>query len=145
MTKPTGINLASFSTQTACDKGFELELRQPVTNAPTGVFITVLGKDSKVFKDHIRAKGNERLRRDLMSRNRGKEAEALTMERLEAETIELLVACTTGWRTADGSPLTMGEAVMEFNEANCRLVYAETWIRDQVDEAIGDLGNFLPS
>jgi len=145
MSKSAPIDLADFSTTTACDKGFELELRHPATKAPLGVFLTVLGKDSKTFKDHIRSKTNERLRKDMMARNRGKDAEPSTVEQIERETIELLSICTLGWRTGDAPTITMGGKVLEFSEANARLVYAEEWIRNQADEAIGDLGNFLPS
>lgn len=139
-----GFDLAAIDTATASDKGFELELRHPVTNAATGVFITVLGKDSKVFKDYVRAKANERLRKDMMTRNRGKDNDPPTVEQLERDTIDLLTACTLSWRDGDAASITLGGKALEFNEANVRTVYAITPIRDQVDEAIGDMGNFLP-
>jgi hypothetical protein len=133
------IDLASLSTSAACDKGYELELTHPVTHDALGVFITVLGKDSSAFKQFIRTKANERIRRDLANQRRGKEADAPTVEQAERDAVELLVACTTGWRNVE-----FGGVKLEFTPENAAKLYQEGWIRAQVDEAVGDLGNFMP-
>jgi hypothetical protein len=138
MTKAKAIDLRSLDTAAACDKGFELELVHPITKAPLGQFISVVGKDSAAFRDHVRRSANDRLRKQAMMQRRGKDADVPTVEQIEAEAVDLLVACTTGFRDVDyGGPF-------EFNEANAKKLYTEqAWVRAQVDEAIGDLENFM--
>lgn len=142
MSKTESIDLASLSAREACDKAFEFELRHPVSNKPIGVFISVLGTESETFQAHARRKANERLRRQFAVQRKGAE-EVPTVEQAEKESIELLVACTTGWRTGDEPTVMHGGKALEFNEDNARFLYAERWIRAQVDEAVGDLGNFM--
>lgn len=143
MTK-NGIDLASFDTKAACEKGFELELRNPFNSEPLGVFISVVGTESEMFQGHVRRKADEKLKSQVMRRNRPEEAP--TVAQIERDSIALLAACTTGWRTVENGEskptITHGGKPLEFNEANAKFLYANKWIREQVDDAIGDLGNF---
>ena len=142
------IDLADMDTGAASDKGAEIELRHPTTHAKLGMFITVLGKDSEVFREHTKHRANERLRREAMADRTGKPLDPPTAEDAEEKAIELLVLCTTGWRQeTDGkSEATLfykGEH-LTFTIANAKRLYAEQlWIRRQVDVAIGDLENFI--
>jgi hypothetical protein len=139
MTKDKAIDLSSLDTAAACDKGFELELKHPITNEPVGAFISVVGKDSKTFEDFVRKQSNDRLRRNFQNQRRGKDAEAPTVEQIEADAISLLVACTTGFRN-----VTYKGSLLTFSEENARLLYTEQkWVRSQVDEAVGDIENFM--
>jgi len=141
MNKQTPLDLADLNTTTAADKGFELELQHPVTKAPIGVFVNLLGKDSTVFRDHVRKSANDRLRKQAINSRRNKEVETPTIEKIEADAIDLLAVCTTDWRG-----VTYKGATMPFTVANAKTIYGElTWIREQVDEAIGDLENFMPA
>lgn len=139
MTKETpAIDLSSLDTAVACDKGFELELRHPITKEPVGAFITVVGKDGKAFTDFNRSLANRNLRKDFERRRRAKDADAPKVEEIESEAINLLVACTTGFRN-----VSYKGAILTFSEENARTLYTEQkWVRAQVDEAIGDLENF---
>lgn len=140
------IDLASFDTATPCNEGAELELLHPVSNAPIGIFVTVLGKYSKVFIDHTRRNSNEYLRKAQMLKKRGKEEETPTVEKFEEKSIELLVACTVGWRTGDKNSITFDGKDYEFSPTNAALIYSSpklSWIRTQIDEGIADLGNFM--
>lgn len=141
----TAIDLASLSTKEACERAYELELRHPVSNEALGVFISVLGSESATFQGHVRRRANENLSKQFRNQRRGKDAEAPTVEVAEKESIALLAACTTGWRTGDAPTVTHGGKALECSEANAKFLYAERWIREQVDEAIGDLGNFMDS
>lgn len=145
MTKTAGLDLAALSTQAACEKGFELELKHPVTKAPLGVFITVLGKDSHTFRNFTRERGNAMIRKQVELQRRGKQVEPPTLEQAEKDSIDLLVAVTTGWRTGDEPTVTHDGRALPFNADNVRFLYKESWIRDQVDEAVGDLENFMSS
>jgi len=137
-TKP--VDLASLDLAAAAEKGFELELLHPATKERLGIFISVLGKDSATFRDHVRRTANDRLRKQAVSQRRGAEVEVPTIEKIEADAIELLVVCTTGWRG-----LTYKGAELPFTAANAKMLFTELpWIREQVDQAVGDVENFLP-
>lgn len=137
--KPKAIDLASLDLTAAADKGFELELLHPATKAPIGTFIGLIGKDSTVFKAHVRATANGRLRKQAFQQRRGKDVDVPTIEKIEADAIELLAACTTGWRN-----LELRGVQLPFSAINAKVIYTEfPWIREQVDEAIGDIENFI--
>lgn len=158
MSKPTNkmIDLADFDTGAASDKGAEIELRHPVTNAKLGMFISILGKDSEVFREHTRHRANETLRKQHMAERTGKNIDAPTAEEAEDKGMELLVLCTTGWRQefTDGEGegakpknepclLYKGE-MLPFTVPNALRLYKEQlWIARQVDAGIADLENFI--
>jgi len=135
----TVFDLTSLNTTKACNAGADVEIRHPVTNAPLGIKIRVLGRDSDTFKEYTRDTLNTRLRREAMAQKRGKDADLRTVEVIEQENMDLLVACTTGW-----SGVVLDGKELPFEESNVRKVYKEyPWIYDQVNEAIGSLENFL--
>lgn len=150
------LDLASLNTSEGSDKGARIELTHPTTGAKLGVFVTVLGKHSQVFRDIVRERVNARVKKEALAARRGKNLEPRTAEEVEREALELLVACTLGWETetrnakgevTDTSPTLMfkGEA-LPFNAPNGFNVYSELlWVREQVDGAIGDLENFIPA
>lgn len=154
---PAAFDLAALDTVAACEKGFELELKHPITEAPTGVFIGLKGKDSPTFKKYVQHQSNDRLRKQFERQRKGKDAEAPKVQEIEASAIDLLVTCTTHWRTvtqrADPEnnieeksvpTVTIAGQVLTFSEENCREVYTRfPIIREQVDEGIGDLENFI--
>ena len=138
------VDLATLDSVGACNQGSEIELKHPVTNAPLGVFVGILGKDSDAFRDHVRFSVNEDFRRAQLAKKRGKPEEAQTMEKNEARGVELLIACTTGWRTGKEPTLKIGSEQLQFNVANAKRVYENyPWIKAQVDEGIVDLENFM--
>ena len=132
--------LSRHDTISACDNPAEIEIVDPKTKVPTGEFISLIGKDSKEFRDYTRDKTNTRLRKDAMAQKRGKDPEIRTVEGIEAENIELLVTCTKGWRgfiDDDGNEIP-------FNVQNAIFMYKNfPDIYDSVNSAIGDLDNFM--
>jgi hypothetical protein len=141
ISKTPVVDLASLDTVAACDKGAEVELRHPTKGTGLGMFISVLGRDSSVFKNTSRNTVDQRLRRDALQARRGREAEVRTTAEIEQTNMELLVACTTGWRNIRHN----GE-LLAFNAANVEMIYrAYPWIYDQINDAIGSLENFLPA
>lgn len=146
MTKEKSLDLSTLDTTAACDKGAEIELLHPVTNAPLGIFISVLGKDSTTFKEYLRQKINEDIRRSAMAKKAGKQEPMRLIEESESRGIELLVVCTLGWRTGDKSTITFKGNDLEFNVPNAKLLYESlSWIKEQVDNGLGDLENFMKS
>jgi hypothetical protein len=107
-----------------------------------GITIVVCGTDSETYKKIQRKQLNRRMERSARNRNRQLQ---LTAEELEAENLDVLVACTKSW-SENGSP------TIEFNRGellpctpeNVRRLYEEyPWMKDQIDQAIGDRANFL--
>lgn len=146
MSKQTTIDLAALSPKKKSEEGFEFELLHPVTNEGVGVFITVAGSESDRFRNYVRKQGNEKLRTRFQNQRKGKDAVAPTIEGVEEETIGLLAECTLSWRTGDDPVVKHDGKPLECNLANAAFIYRELrWIRDQADEAIGDLGNFIGS
>jgi hypothetical protein len=143
--KPEAFDLSSLDTSDASDKGARVELVHPTTAKPLGMFVTVLGKHSQVFRDIIRDRVNRRVRDEANANRRGKQPELMTAEQVEHDAIELLVACTLGWDSGTDKPtwLYKGEE-LTFTVPNAIKIYTEMlWIREQVDNAIGDLENFI--
>lgn len=153
MTKAAAaFDLSGLDTIEACNKPVEIEIKHPVSGVGTGVFVSIVGKDGDAYRSRVRGMADDSLRRSAM----GKNASDTSIDKLEQKNIDALVAATTGWRTQ--APALIGEkpesdpAVMmkgerlEFNAANARKVYSEILpIREQVSEAINDLGNFMPA
>ena len=139
MTKPSKkFDLANLDTIAASNKGVEFELLHPVTKEPLGMFITVYGSDSDVFRQHNRDMTNDKLRRNAAMRRVGKDLPVATVEDSEREGTELLVACTVGFRNIEFN------GPMEFSTANAFKLYTSIpWVRQQVDAAIVDTENFM--
>lgn len=151
------IDIADLDTGAASDKGAEIELRHPTSNAKLGMFIGILGKDSEVFREHLKHRANEQLRKEHSAQQGGRKVDAPTAEEAEDKGIELLVLCTTGWRSeyveeVDGKKTAKNEPclfykgeMLAFNVPNVMRVYKEQlWIRRQVDDGVADLENFIP-
>jgi hypothetical protein len=130
------LDLGQLDTGAASEGGVDMPVRHPVTNAPlldgeTPVTIRVLGMDSKAFRKATRANQDRRLK--------GMRYRTPTADEIDAEGLDLLVKCTAAWSgiELDGAPL-------ECTPANVRTLYTRfVWLREQVDTAIGDRGNFL--
>lgn len=105
------MKLSRFDSVTRAEKGVEMELLDPITRQKTGAAITLLGADSASYK----AKSKE-----IEERNRMK-GRSISLEETTANAIEILAACTVGWRgleTEDGKEFP-------FSQANARLLYTQ--------------------
>lgn len=71
----------------------------------------------------------------------------VTAEKIEANNMDKLVAATeafTWGEGADGKPATWGGEQIQATPANIRRLYREApWIKEQVDEFLGDVSRFL--
>lgn len=135
------------------NQGAAIRLFHPGTNADLGIIINVLGQDSEQF---TKKQSEQQRKRTQRIRNSGTfRFQPPSLEEMTADTVELLVAVTTGWaseeKQADGAikteqGLKIGEEVIPFNAENARMVYTRyKWIREQIDSAVMDRGNFLPT
>jgi len=153
-------DLNSLDTVSGSDAGAKIAIVHPATKEPVGINIFVLGKHSHAFRDLMRERINKRVKAESLAARRGKPLEPKTAEEAERDALEMLVACTTGWETEffhvdekgqriidDTKPtIRLGEERLEFNAQNALRVYNNNLvIREQVDDAIGDLENFIPA
>ena len=136
--KKPAFSIMAVSPETACAKGYEFELQHPFNEGEgLGMFITVIGPESATMKAHQRSKINEQLRIEAKGN-----APAVTVEVLEKSAIENAIAATVSWR---GVVYDEADGEMPFTEENARLLYSQAFVRKQVLDASGDLGNFTPN
>ncbi len=122
------------------EKPFEIVLRNPQTNQPlrdaegTAAYVTVFGQDSAAA---------QKAKRDATQNALSRRNRQMNATELEAQNIEFLTAVTTGWHLVNFD----GEVVdFPFSPANARKLYGTAsfnWIKEQIDEAVGDRSNFL--
>lgn len=138
--KDSAFDLDAFNLKAAADAGFELQVLDPVHQLATPIWIRLLGRDSSAYQAKLR---EQQRRRTELLRRKGKAA-VPDMEEMIAETIELLVVATIGWRVERLVSLNK-QPFPEYSPAAARALYADdgfSWIRDQVDAAIADRANF---
>ena len=127
------IDLAKLDTSKASEEGVWCDIENTSTGEQTGIRIKVLGMDSKAYKDQTRKVQDRNLKKGFRGMKN------LKSETLENNRIELICVCTVEWEN------------VQYNGKNVpcdvekqRWLYKEyPWIFDQVDEFIGDRGNFL--
>lgn len=140
-TKSPLADLSALDTVAACNVPREIELVHPVSRLGLGIFFTVVGKDSDVYRSRIRAMVDENLRRQ----NAGLPGDT-SLNKIEAKNIDTLIGATTGWRGPQGPGLVSfkGEE-LKFTPENLRRVFTELpEARNQVQEAVNDLSGFMP-
>lgn len=126
-----------LSTLEATTDSVPVPLRHPTTGerltSDTGAAITIsiVGMDSEQFRTRHRAIINKRL-------NAGKKVK-ISAEEIEAESIDTIAACITGWQNVE-----LDAKVLEFSKASAKTLLTRLpWLREQLDEAIADRANFL--
>ena len=121
-----------FKSAEAAEGGFTVEIFSPAGGA-LGLKINVLGADSHTYK---------KAERTMIQRRITKKVKKVNLEEMEKEAISLLAKCTTGWSgteclTADGSPIPFEVEFVQALYTDC------PWVKEQVEEAMGDRANFL--
>lgn len=150
----TFADLGALDTIAACDKPRELELIHPTTKKAMGIFISLLGKDSTVFRNYLDETRDEENRRNAEARRHGNPVPVKTQQESRDNEVEALTVVTTGWRSVSKGDkgeviseepiLVLGGEKLSFNVANCKRVYAAyPTIKDQVDSFVGNLQNFM--
>jgi len=144
MKKTESFDLGSIDTIAACNKGTEFELRHPATNAHIGIFWTLVGRDSDVFRSYVKEQTNAAIRREAMAKKRGKDPDIKTVEDYEQDTITLLTICSVGWRSSESNTIKFKGEELVFNVPNVKRVLTDMpWIRNQLNEFISELENFM--
>lgn len=129
-------------TTLATKDNFELQLRHPVTeellfadkDEQEPVIVGLFSPSSKEHRNAVNALQNKRMRKGF------REKDKINIEELRQDGINFLVACSdyTKNLSYDGKPVKTAD--------DFRAMYSDVsinWIREQVDAALGDVGNFM--
>ena len=112
-----------------------LTILHPQTFEPTPIKIKLAGADSDAYKKTERRVRNRNVA--LLKKNKN----GLSAEVVEASAMDLLLGATLDWQG-----VTWGGSPMEFSPENARMLYEKFgFIRDQVDDFVGDRVNFFSS
>jgi len=129
-----GFDFSKIGTAQGANIGASFELRHPTERVPIGAFLTVLGKDGDVYRRVDRQQTNRRLAEAARNRDL-----TLKAEEIEADRLDLIVACTTGWKGV----LKKGEPI-PFNAENVRKFYKDyPWAAEQAERAMNDRSLFI--
>ena len=134
VTTPAPFDFATRDVAAKAEQGAELEVLDPVTGEPVSAYITLAGADSTI---HRKAAANISKRR--FNSRKGFRSKDFDVEKMEAESIEILAVCTLSWKgvTVDGVPLPC-------SRDNAIKMYTRfPWLREQVEQFIGDRSAYL--
>tara|TARA_R110000772_G_scaffold184534_4_gene295539 strand:+ start:584 stop:955 length:372 start_codon:yes stop_codon:yes gene_type:complete len=116
------MKISELYTTELHEAGSEIEIVDDQGNK-TGIFITVMGVDSSVFR--AQAKKQQKAYIDALRSNKDFDDEAMT--------VDSLVASTISWRGTDE----------KFTKNLCKQLYTKApYIRDQIDTFMADRANF---
>lgn len=129
------LDLAGFDTRKGGEAGFELPLKHPGTGKPLGRTVRVRGYDSPSYQNAMLERQRQRLER-LPSHKP-------TPEQMDQDSLALSAALLASW--ADGQ-FTLDGRDFDYSGPDSALAMMQRfpWIREQVEEAAGERGNFLP-
>lgn len=147
MTK-TAFDFASLDIATAAEQPFEFELKHPTEGNGLGVFVSVIGSESATFQAYLRREGNAARLRNFERQRKGGDDKPMTVEAEEEALIRALATCMTAWRTVIGGtskPVIVWDGKeLEFTQDNAAAWLTRfKFVRGQVNEATGELGNFI--
>lgn len=128
------MDLKNLDMRAAAEAGATMTLRHPVTDEDLTdgkgkpVTITVLGSDSREFRRKV----------DEINRTRQRKRGNMSLAESERAASELLAAVTKSW-----TGIEWEGKVLECTPENAEMLYRErSWVRQQVDEFVADVGNF---
>ena len=125
-------DLAKLDTAKVAEEGAELFVAHPTTGEDLGITITLIGTDSKTFRDISKSRATASLK---------KKTREIDLDQNESDAVELLAKCTKGW-----TGITENGKEVAFSFDNAVQLYTKyLWLREQIDRFMADRANFLPS
>ena len=125
-------DLAKLDTAKVAEEGAELRVAHPTTGEDLGIKITLIGTDSKTFRDISKSRATASLK---------KKTREIDLDQNESDAVELLAKCTKSW-----SGITENGKEVAFSYDNAVKLYTKyLWLREQIDRFMADRSNFLPS
>ena len=135
------MDLSIFNVEKMAEMGADLELLDPVDEPllddnKNPVTIKLLGTDSRAWRNH-----NKDVQRKRIAQMVTRKKKNIDYTSTDEEVCEMLSICTVGWSGVGGE-----DGDIEFSqEAAFELYLSQIWIREQVNEFIGDRANFFKS
>ena len=130
------MDLTQYSTSKA-DTGAQMQVYDIHGQKAEGVFITLLGQDSKVFRAIERRKQQDMINR--MSQRKGKRGIDLDPDQIVEDSLQELTDLTV-----DMGKLTFGKDKIGSDKELIKRAYREyPWLADQAREFIADRANFI--
>ena len=137
------MDLGNFDViKKSSNEGVDMALKNPADGSVlkhddgTPQTIRLLGRYSDAFKAKMHQHVNDRLQQ--LNQRRGTNAPPTTAEKIESETLEQMVAATTGWDIK-----LDGVRPPEFNADNVRAFYKRfPWFLEQADDFTTTTANF---
>lgn len=126
--------------QAKANEGHEFEIVDPETGEGTGMFLSVVGKESETYKREFRRRVNDLRKAEVL--NTGKPAKVRVVEDDIADSVDVLAACTTGWRDV---VIDEAEGALPFSPENVRRLYSFDFVRLQADAEVMKVGGFTGS
>lgn len=133
-----GFDIGSMDVVKESAVGFEFEVTHPHTGKPLGGFLTIVGDESDIVRNHIRAKLAELRMLQQAAKRRNEEYES-TFDDFDRDATESATVRVIGWR----GWMENGSEIPFSKEAVAALMNKHKWIRPQVMKKAGDLGNFI--
>ena len=125
-------DLAKLDTAKVAEEGAELRVAHPTTGEDLGIVITLIGTDSKTFRDISKSRATASLK---------KKTREIDLDQNESDAVDLLAKCTKGW-----TGITENGKEVAFSYDNAVQLYTKyLWLREQIDRFMADRSNFLPS
>ena len=125
-------DLAKLDTAKVAEEGAELRVAHPTTGEDLGITITLIGTDSKTFRDISKSRATASLK---------KKTREIDLDQNESDAVDLLAKCTKGW-----TGITENGKEVAFSYDNAVQLYTKyLWLREQIDRFMADRSNFLPS
>ena len=110
---------------TKAEEGAVMQVKNPLTGEALGATITLIGTDSKAFRDLAKQRATAALKRTKEERENYDSDDEMSV---------MLSKCTLAW-----SGVEEGVEAVEFSQENALMMYRKyRWLRDQVDQFIGD-------
>lgn len=137
-------DLDAIDTKTLADEGVDMVVKKIGSDEPLlarnnkPVTLTLLGPDSDVYREQTRAQVRKRLLRTTNKPGGG--FSELDLLEADGDALDLMVACTVGWKNVldtDGKPV-------EFSRDAVRALYTGyPVVREQADAFIVDRTRFI--
>ena len=125
-------DLAKLDTAKVAEEGADLHVAHPTTGEDLGITITLIGTDSKTFRDISKSSATASLK---------KKTREIDLDQNESDAVDLLAKCTKGW-----AGITENGKEVAFSYDNAVQLYTKyLWLREQIDRFMADRSNFLPS
>lgn len=140
------MDLSNLDTSALAEAGAELLLTHPDTGEPlldeaTGesVTITVLGKDSKSYRQKSHELSSRQLNKRIGAAQNGQGKIKINTVELDNNVLELLAFSTREWKH-----IQVGKQELPCTFDNAKMLYTRfPWIREQVDAFVADRANYL--